>query len=248
MGVEVLCADEIEVDTASSLQEKFARMAQNEKPTYTDTLNLDRSVMITLISDISHSAPVLGKQHHSAILQNLVKKEAKDPALQALLPIIGNRTLQCTTATAEHCKQVVRMLGTGTEKRRYQALLGDLPGTQADTLDAVQAMCDHKLPPELNLPITVVDEQTDLPPLAAKITPFITANYNRSSFIDGWARGITTITVNKAGYNEIKYLIEKHRTPDIPWYPGPDMRVFSQYRSLLATEKGGVKTSSENLS
>lgn len=245
MGVELLCADEMDLDSDGSLQEQFARMAQDEAPMYTDTLNLDRSVMITIISDISHSSPVLGRQHHSEILKNLVKKEARDPALRALLPILGTRSLQCTRDTAVHCKQVVSLLGTDTEKQRCQLLLGEIPGTQEELIGALQALCYHRLPSNLILPIAVVEEQADMPPLAARISPFITANYNRSSFVDGWARSMTTITVNKAGYNEVKYLIEKHRSSDIDWFPGPDIRVFSQYRSLLATEKASEKASFE---
>lgn len=243
-GIAVDCASQAQHEVSSQLSKmspagslcssSFDLMLQSPHAELMSTLNIDCTILLALISDISHLPrdllppspnPHSGGTYHSAILHQ-IEAEEKTPLLPTeLYPILAGRDkeLVCTTHAARRMREIVDTMGTPGERERANIVLGEnnhrhyRPDDAADLLrHAMAKQSSHPIPVDLNLPIRVVpfDPEVALtlptPPTTCRprgIPPSIArrlvdtvqmSEINRSVFLFGWSRGITTVTSNRA--------------------------------------------------
>lgn len=166
----------------------------------------------------------------------------------------------CTAEAATRMREIVEQIGTETERIRAKLLLNDEDTRNMDAsyscsnqslLSLFAAQSEYPVPPDLRLPITIKSASTtellqQLPPIAQKVAEELSA-INRSVFLYGWAKGITTMSSNRAvskvvegivsseltKHNELEGGQEKIRVP----VAGPEVWICGTARSLVGKEK-----------
>lgn len=194
-------------------------------PHLTDTINIDCTILLALISDISHFSrqqlPQVhgGSTYHKAIVRQIHTEESSPLVLNELYPVLGGRALECTTHAAQRMREIVQCMGTPTERIRADIILGDgvyRSQTASKLGDAWAEHTIHGMPPEIQFPIKIVDFDasellTASPALPickhsglfpSSIVKRVTQNMslspiNTSVFLYGWASQIVTFTSNR---------------------------------------------------
>lgn len=209
------------LDDSLSLTPVFEQMIGGlSPPKYTDTLNIDCTILIALISDISHqdkSSIVIpshyeGRQAGKDIEYQLTT-EPNDPLLpNNIYPILCGKRLVCTSKAATHLRNIVHIMGSETETRRSNLFLPIGPDDHRKATDLrreLGRLSIHNIPEELELPIKVVQNEAfdDEPKernssLEETIRGRLTAHprlspLNQSVFFHGWRSGITTVSLNR---------------------------------------------------
>ena len=200
-------------------------------PRLTSTLNIDCTILLSLVSDISHKlkedllpAPV--GRYCKEVLKQL-EVDARSPLLpNELYPIMINTDLVCTTEAARRMREIVETMGTCTEKRRADVFFGE--GTMADwssdleLLSALRECSAHAVPCRLKLPIKVIHYDADavlagsisaknLPvPIARNVISKLRLNIvNKSMILYGWDAGIVTLTGNRVVTSQVERAINE---------------------------------------
>ena len=260
------------------LNATFRRMAPStHHPSLTPTLNIDCSILIALISDQCHMPPSklpsrpmnTSRAYHHAILQQMAHEEAH-PILQTeLYPLFRNRLLTCTAEAAARTREIVGTMGTPTERRRAELILGD--ASRAESRTSLQELSEHPIPSDILLPIQIVP--VDVPALTAGVPlpqhpafPFTVAHrlarhtrlsdLNASVLLYGWAEDVVTVTSNSVaarqvekGLGEVLDWFESHGEEveqDGPFFREPTIWVVESSRSLVGKEKQGQGGSSSS--
>lgn len=166
----------------------------------------------------------------------------------------------CTAEAATRMREIVEQIGTETERIRAKLLLNDEDAGNMDAshscsnqplLSLFAAHSEYPVPPDLRLPITIKSASTTellqhLPPIAQKVAEELSA-INRSVFLYGWAKGITTMSSNRAVSKVVEGIVSgeltKHdglegglakvRAP----VAGPEVWICGTARSLVGKEK-----------
>ncbi|KAL4748365.1 hypothetical protein BDW72DRAFT_154938 [Aspergillus terricola var. indicus] len=232
--------------SVDSVQEEIRNLLPNRFKRFTSTLNVDCTLLLAIVSDLSHCKDIAtSPQHHKAINRQ-IEIERERPLLSAeLWPAMESHQLLCTSDAAKRMREIVETIGTETERKRMTILMGDPPFTNAESASLVtelQNLSDYQVPPRLSLPIRVVDasaaiklEKSKLPPIAHKVEEIL-SDINASVFMYGWVSGIMTITSNRTVVKQIETMIEGHR--DDEDMKGPLIWVCDTARSLIGKEKG----------
>lgn len=243
MGVEVLTAEELHVrkgkhhlssgtlkdgDNGSrehklSLQQTFERMVSpSPPPTITDTLNVDCTILIALISDVSHfrQSDVQIPEHYKGNarrdIEAQLQTDIEDPLLpNHIYPILRGRRLICTRKAVEHWRKIVKIMGSPTEAARSRIFLGELNEGDLGDLsnhEMLASLSIHDMPADLQLPLEVVDFDLDDARTKADGSPCRElemdvmrelareprlSSLNCSVFFHGWYRGLTTVSLNR---------------------------------------------------
>jgi hypothetical protein len=242
---------------------RFSRMLPRAHPPLTSTLNIDCTMLLALISDISHfnlqnlpNAP--NGKYHSAILRQIRSEESASLLESEIFPILLARRLHCTSHAARRMREIVQMMGTAAEQARAEIFFseGDFVGLSAAELGVkLKELSDHDVPPGLQLPIEVVDFDADV--MLARPRPNFSigmmlqvanglSEINRSVFLHGWCQKIVTISSNRAVAKEIEKLVcqlldtrdEREGVILSDDVVGPDIWVCDTARSLIGKEKG----------
>ncbi|KAL4733071.1 hypothetical protein BDV11DRAFT_98835 [Aspergillus similis] len=233
-------------DSVGSVQDEFRNLLPNRFKRFTSTLNVDCTLLLAMVSDLSHCKNIAtSPQHHKAINRQ-IEIERERPLLSAeLWPAMESHQLLCTSDAAKRMREIVETIGTETERKRMTILMGDAPFTGAESASLVrelQNLSDYQVPPRLSLPIRVVDasaaiklEKAKLPPIAHKVEEIL-SDINVSVFMYGWVSDIMTITSNRTVVKQIETMIEEHR--DDEDMKGPLIWVCDTARSLIGKEKG----------
>ncbi|KAI9875218.1 MAG: hypothetical protein M1830_008734 [Pleopsidium flavum] len=222
------------------LSTTFYHLLINDFATFTPTLNIDCTILLALVSDLSHARIHPEPWFHRAIKRQ-IELEAKDQLLpNSLWPAMGGRELVCTVEAAKRMREIVGLIGTPAEKVRTGLLMGDDGGgkTSGELVREFGEVSEYQVPEDWRLPIRVVAGDVDLgglPAVAEKVAEQITA-INRSVFLYGWANGITTISSNRTVTRLIETIVEEHRTSEDD--RGPDIWLCPTARSLVGKEKG----------
>lgn len=252
------CAPEPSSDENSlpfSLSSVFHRLIPDPHSSLTPTVNIDCTILLALISDLSHSSHTPhSPTHHQAITQQ-ISVEVNDPLLPAsLYPALEGRDLVCTAEAAQRMREIVQQLGTETECKRASLILGhdvndgDIyhPSlTDPSTIRTLlAAQSEYEIPPSLRLPIRVIPTRIDMDRLpaiahavAAELTPI-----NQSVFLWGWEAGMTTVSSNRTVAKLIEGIIgeenERQEGEDHHIIQGPEIWLCSTARSLMGKGKG----------
>ena len=242
MGVCIICGNELPLAPELSA-DVLDRMSPNPKARFSETLNLDTSVLIGLASDFSHT----NVPKHSWFRQSHLDHadlESKQPALSLFYPILGSHGLVCTSEAEEVLRHIVDTIATEDEKARIECLVwGDPQWSREERLQKLQSLSIHDVPPGLQLPVRIVDfnEKTGAPhlPNIVKERMEIIPNPGRSVLMYGWTTGQTTITCNSVAVKQLERSLET--LPDLGEVEWPSIWPVPTSRPLVGTpppEKG----------
>lgn len=239
LGIKVETSED--VHEAPHIAKVLHSMAVNPFHSFSDTLNVDCTVLLALISDLSHSC-VSPEDWHHRFLRRQIEMEKEEQLLpNSLWPACGSRPLVCSQEAATRMNEIVNLVGSVSEKKRRDYLMETQETanwSREQRVKGFQELSAYEVPLHWNLPIVVVDAalstQKHLPPIAYKVMERHSA-INKSVFLYGWAAGMTTISSNRAVAKEIEAAVEAYRegTEDV----GPHIWLCQAARSLVGKEK-----------
>lgn len=234
-----------------SMEEALRNLILDDAALLTPTVNIDCTILLAIVSDLSNKHVEKDAWLHIAAKRQIEMEEEQNLLPSVLMPAMGARKLVCTREAATRMQEIVMTIGTESEKARTHALLSDMPGidSRVDRLAAFARLSDHNIPERWQLPIEIVETEAHLPPGLPAIAENVAnelSELNRSVFLYGWQRGITTLTSNRTIARRIQTIVEQSLEPDSDEITGPDLWICATARSLLAKEKNreGPQTSS----
>jgi len=241
-GVVVWCADDM--PTAPDIKDAQSTMVPDPFSGFTDTLNIDCTILLAIVSEFSHAKVSKEPWFHKA-LKRQVEIEDNENLLPSLLyPAMRDRKLVCTKEAAKRMREIVDTIGTSSEKARTAILMGDDGNISREQLiEEMQQWSAYEVPSSWQLPIRVVDQDEDgcqakLPMEATQVSRDQT-EINKSVFLHGWAAQITTITSNRTVVKQLEGELEQYiDLADGVW---PKIWLCPTARSLVGREKRGVK-------
>lgn len=121
-GAIVQCADEI--PPAPSIDAVLPQLLIDRSRALSNTLNIDCTILLALISDISHKpCPIL--DWYPGEVRAQIEEEAEEHLLPThLYPAIQAHPMVCTREAADQMNLIVQTLATDTERVRADLLLG----------------------------------------------------------------------------------------------------------------------------
>ena len=215
-------------------------------PPLTNTLNIDCTILLALVSDLSHTAkhPIL-PGYNSAITRQIEMETREHLLPSSLWPAMAGKSLVCTHEAAKRMKEIVDTIGMPNERARTDLLLDDGPARSGrDLREAFAKYSDHAIPPSWDLPIRIVQAEVlecniknaiqgaILPPIALQVADQLT-DINRSVFMYGWMQSITTVSSNRTVAKQVESVVEKDGQGAV----GPEIWLREPARSLLGKEK-----------
>ncbi|KAK2594601.1 hypothetical protein QQS21_007686 [Conoideocrella luteorostrata] len=223
----------------------------SEFDSLTSTLNLDHTILINLVSDITHlRLEPQPWQAESTIAQ--IEEETSHSGLMTkeIYPILQGRRLVCTKEAAKHFHYVLSTVGTSSERER-----GDLLVPFKEPYKSVphavirvrlQELSIYPLPDMIQMPVTIMDETWTLSSIQRNFQtlhlPAVALDVaQRSGFkksklsilLYGWASGNVTLSSNKEIKAHLRTLVEKYRQHNDDY--GPTIWRFHVTRNLLST-------------
>lgn len=204
------------------------------QPDYiTDTVLLDTSVLISLASDITHTAI----QHHEwrssdARAQVTAEQDGRH-FFKIVYPRICGRKLICTKEAVRQFLKIIDTIGSPDEVARASQLL---EGCRED----FQKLSIHPVPDNLLLPVEVIrkDDPTPsaeslvtkgiLPPVAIEVGRHL--QDDQVTHLYGWTMGLTVVTGNRILTNTIVRVVEESLLRD--YEEGPRIYPLSANRAL----------------
>jgi hypothetical protein len=235
-GATVITADQL--TKAPAIENAVSDMVIDEFKHFTPILNVDCTLLLAVVSDISHGQ-VQEEPWFNRNVRTQIKIEEKERLMESVLwSAMADRELVCSRLAAQRMREIVDTIGTPTEKARTSLIMGDDGSLSRDQLLAeLRKYSSHEIPSTWKLPIRAMD---DLPPVEAtrglekNVMNHLT-DVNLSVFTFGWRSGYTTITSNRAAVKTIEKAVEDHRISDTD--VGPDVWICATARSLVAKEK-----------
>ena len=225
----------------------FPRLLPSPHPPLTDTLNIDCTILLALVSDLSHTAnhPIL-PSYNSAITRQIELETREHLLPSSLWPAMADKNLVCTQEAATRMIEIVDTIGMPKEKSRTELLLihGEKERNGEDLREVFAKYSDYPIPPKWRLPIRIVPAactgsdirsaiQTGaLPSVAEQVAEQLT-DINRSVFMYGWMQGVTTVSSNRSVAKQIEAIVEKDGSGAM----GPEIWLREPARSLLGKEK-----------
>ncbi|KAI2088111.1 hypothetical protein LOZ36_002434 [Ophidiomyces ophidiicola] len=254
LGVTVECRNIAEdvpgegslIHDTGSLEALFTSLLPSPYPHRTPTLNVDCTLLLALVSDVSHIRNLTHAPYHHRAVTRQIQLEAQNPLIPSeLWPAMGDKELVCTEEAAHRMREIVATIGTQTEKLRTQLLMGELDEDLArkELIARFQTLSDHKVPTDWKLPIRVVDsheiieeglENGKLPAIAREVKAQLSV-INASVFIYGWVTEQMTISSNRTVAKLIETLVEENRGNDDE-LSGPSVWTCDTARSLIGKE------------
>lgn len=240
---------EITVETLEDLPpsrpiaEALPVMAAQRHQYFGHSLNLDCTILLALISDLSHGSVEPQDWHCDMIVSQIKLEELHHLLPESIYPVMASRRLVCTREAATRMIEIAESLGTEAEKART-ALIFDrqctLDKEESSILERFQKLSNYVVPTTLCLPVEIID--FDLPELMEKLPPFVKEIFprcftaiNQSVFLYGWHSGITTLSSNESVSRRVELVVEENRLDDN--MGGPDIWVCPSSRSLVGKEK-----------
>lgn len=166
-GVTVECADDFTNRPPTPFtSELLAGLMPSTTVSLTTHLNLDCTILLAIISDISHlrhdqispDSHSLHTTYHGAIMRQIESEKSEPLLTNDLYPLLGRRHLYCTVEAATRMREIVECMGTNTERARAKIVLGEdnYNGLGSDELrSALGQVSTHPVPLGLALPIKV---------------------------------------------------------------------------------------------
>lgn len=244
MGIVVETADMLHTPPPFGPQ-ILAKMVVNPFASFSDTINVDCTMLLAFISELSHNSKVETKDWHIEAIRKQIELEKEDQLLLSKLwPACASRKLVCTADAAKRMYEIVDLIGTESEKNRTKFLMdrnGDVL-THEERITGFQELSEYKVPKTWQLPILTIDADIDdmkrRVPADLDVVNLVMESLlpiNQSIFLYGWSEHLTTISSNGAVAKKIESIIEENRKNETD--RGPDVWLCTTSRSLLAKEK-----------
>lgn len=233
-GATVECGMSLQSPTVAGVLSNFDRLLPaTASVSLTKNINLDCTILLALVSDISHfhrdrlaavRDPDSGA-FHTAILRQIESEESIALLPTEIYPLLVGRGLECTSHAAQRMREIVDCMGTASERRRADIVLGEgahygqpEPGLR----QALRELSIHPLPEAVRFPIRVVefdqaemlsttlsDDQHALSKghmfptsIASRLASTLRLSpINASVFLYGWVKNTVTLTSNRAVAN-----------------------------------------------
>lgn len=161
-GATVQCANEIPAPL--SLEAVLPNLLIDRSRTLSETLNIDCTILLALISDISHSQCPILDWYPGEVRAQILEEEKEKLLPTHLYPAISAHPMVCTQEAADQMNLIVDTLATDNEKVRANLLLAQRDHENSSPEDLVKewdALSDHTVPGGLQLPIKVVPSNLD---------------------------------------------------------------------------------------
>lgn len=226
----------------------LSHLLPNHFKRFTPSLNVDCTLLLAMVSDLSHYKSILPSPEHHTAINRQIEIEKEHPLLPVeLWPATHDRELLCTDEAAKRMREIVDTIGTDTEKKRTQILMGDGSFKDLDSGALVQQLqdsSDYQVPAQLSLPIKVVEarpvidsarKEGKLPPVVNGVADTL-SDINYSVFLYGWVTGVVTISSNRTVVRQIETTVERYRNGDED-LEGPPVWVCDTPRSLIGKDK-----------
>lgn len=256
-GARIQCGPDLDLispkPTLESMLQNLELSESYRYASFSEVLNIDCTILLALVSDLSNQHVVIEPRFHPAILRQL--EFEKDLALlpNLLFPALVGRKMVCTATARDRFEEIVEIVGSDTEKIRALLIL-DKPRKKKkkpindkydedwdeeqeahepteSLLAKFQTNCIHQIPSNILFPIrTLPPDNLDLELECQRRISSKLSHVNRSVFIAGWKRGYTTITSNRG----VAKIIEKQIYDG---EKGPDLFVLGTARSLVGKAK-----------
>ena len=239
----------------AALEAVLDNLVGDELAGLTPTLNIDHTILIDLISDITH-ALLTPEPWQAPTTQLQIEEERRHHdglMAKTLYPVLAGRRLVCTREAAEHFHDVLRTVGTASERQRGRLLVPWDEDTRAMAAEDIRAqfaaLSIHPPPADVQIPITVLPTSWDDPSSVSNAVeegrlPRVALDVARcgnfgssklSIYMQGWASGDVTVTSNKEIRGQIRTWVEAHRQGDED--AGPRICRLNVTRNLLAKSK-----------
>ncbi|PYI28406.1 hypothetical protein BP00DRAFT_488799 [Aspergillus indologenus CBS 114.80] len=249
-GIDVTCGENVYSSQSETTQaEALERLLPKPFKHFTSTLNMDCTLLLAAVSDLSHYKDIsTSPTHHKAINRQIEVEHSRPLLPTELWPAMVGRDLVCTEEAAQRMQEIVNIIGTETEKQRMRILMGHesfAECTREGLIEAYQKLSDYEIPADWRLPVMTVNAKPTiasakdlarLPPVYEKVEQVL-SDINHSVFLYGWAAGVMTISSNRTVVKQIESIVEKNRGADNS-LEGPSIWVCDTARSLIGKEKG----------
>ncbi|RAH46358.1 uncharacterized protein BO95DRAFT_442232 [Aspergillus brunneoviolaceus CBS 621.78] len=249
-GIDVTCGENVYSSQSETTQaEALERLLPKPFKHFTSTLNMDCTLLLAAVSDLSHYKDISTSPIHHKAINRQIEVEHSRPLLPTeLWPAMVGRDLVCTEEAAQRMQEIVNIIGTETEKQRMRILMGHdsfAECTPEGLREAYQKLSDYEIPAEWRLPVVTVNAKPTiasakdlarLPPVYEKVEQVL-SDINHSVFLYGWAAGVMTISSNRTVVKQIESIVERNRGTDDS-LEGPSIWVCDTARSLIGKEKG----------
>lgn len=223
------------------LHSAFRTLAPDPFANLTPILNIDCTILLALVSDLSHKATTHEPWFNKAISRQIELEKQEQLLPTTLWPAMAGKELVCTEEAARRMQEIVDTIGTESEHKRTSLLLIPLDQTQEQSSDdlrnAFAALSNYPIPSDWNIPIRIVASETNdisnLPSATQKVKQALTS-INQSVFLSGWTKGWTTLTSNRTVAKQIEEIVEGEEGEQV----GPKVWLCATARSLVGKEKG----------
>ncbi|KAH6624082.1 hypothetical protein B0J18DRAFT_366482 [Chaetomium sp. MPI-SDFR-AT-0129] len=205
----------------------------------TDTVNLDPSALVALVTDLHHGpVPQQPECQQRIITRSILDHEtdnnelvARQDILSAVLyPALRGRKLVCTRAAAAYFRRLIDAISTHSEEARAAFILPPSPTQDESPISPstlrqnLESWSTLPVPPDLHLPVTIVPDidlasipplitSRALPPMALAVARDLSP-LNRSVYCHGWANRITTVTGHRGIDRQVRLALARHWTRD----------------------------------
>ena len=233
----------------------FPKLLPSPFPTLTRTVNIDCTILLALVSDLSYSANHPIHPTFNAAIRHQIELETQDRLLPlSLWPALANKQLVCTAEAASRMRGIVETIGTPSERARTELIMEDGDGCQVSEIrsntrdpdqrrEQLQKYSDYPVPASFTIPIeirkapsaydiSVMIQQGKLPAVAEQVAADLT-DINQSIFMFGWMHRFSTVSSNRTVVKAIERLVDK----EAPGEMGPEVWVREPARSLVGKEK-----------
>ncbi|RMJ10170.1 hypothetical protein CDV36_010223 [Fusarium kuroshium] len=234
-----------------SLDEALEKLVGDELASITSTVNLDHTILIDLISDLTHMDLQPQPWQSRTTRAQIEDENSHEGGLMArtLYPVLAGRELVCTREAAVHFHDVLETVGTETERERGRLLVpwdDEIRNMSSDMIrQRFRQLSIHTLPADIQVPVTILQESWEMEAVTDAVSkgtlPRVAQDVAQSSgfkssklsiFMYGWAAGLTTITSNKEVRGQVRTWVEMHRKEDEEI--GPQIWRVDVTRNLLA--------------
>lgn len=237
--------------SSANIATTFQKLAPDHFSNLTPTLNIDCTILLALVSDLSHYATRPEPWFHRAIARQIELEKREQLLPSTLWPAMNGKVLVCTQVAARRMKEIVEGIGTADEKRRTKLLLSDRSVSATEEEDRrkeFQDLSTYTIPSDWHIPITVIPFDPanpgtlqaepatllqKLPPVAKSLEESLSL-INQSVFFYGWMTGYTTLSSNRTVAKQIEEIVEGEAEE----VEGPKVWVCGTARSLVGREKG----------
>lgn len=181
----------------------FVQLLPLASLTLTETINVDCTILLALVSDLSHydTERILAEARArnpggslKPVIMRQLEKEVEDQLIQTTLyPLLKGHELVCTEEAAVRMREVVSTIGTVAEKERTALFMGDMGHSTPELHEKLSDLSTHPIPANLKLPIKIVPTSHKLkrlPPVAKIVIDHFsktdTSSVTRSVFLYGY--------------------------------------------------------------